>query len=711
MIECTPLYHAIDLTQRGLNVLPIPYGSKRAIVEGWPKLRIAEVDLPNYFSGTPSNVGVLWGAPSGNVVDVDLDHELAVRLGDTLPGTSAVWGRASKPRSHRLYRVRGTIETRQFSARRSKPGESKHETCMLVEIRSDGSQTIAPGSVHPSGEVVRWDEDGTPGEIDAGALIARVQTLAERVFDEAGLAAKGWTKAWEQKPAKPTRKQSQRRPVPDESAIERFLGALRGRGFTPRSTSSGWTCQCPAHEDTHPSLSISVGGDGRVLLKCHTGCTHEQIAGAVGLTVADLFESPGEPNAASPPPQLAPKFAPIPIDDLLREFPSLRPSVVHGLLRQGEVMNIVAAPKTGKSWFAHDLAVRVSQGKPWFHWLTTECKVLIIDGELHPETLSYRLGRVREWSNLGKGVPLDIDVCTLRGRRTAIDGIREMLMPVKAGTYGLIVLDALYRFMPLNGEENSNETMTAIYNALDATAEHTGAAIVVVHHSSKGNQADKAVTDVGAGAGAQSRAADTHLILRQHEQEGAVVLDAVTRSFTPVKPFVISLDQNGWKVESNLDPTKLKKPRGRSKADSGSAAAKPEPKVWEPAEFATEVVGKTPVIWDEVVARAKAASIKKTDAESLIRRGVAVGVIYEHPSVQNTPKRFACVSPNIFSGLAGGSQGCGPPPAPGACAPGGCGGNTHTPPPPSKSTLLYSQIEDKPQRKTKRQSSSRRGKP
>lgn len=293
----TSLEHAVELTRRGFSVVPVPHASKRPGLVGWPRLRISESDLPNHFTGATSNIGVLWGEPSGNVVDVDLDHELAVRLGETLPATGAIWGRASKPRSHRLYRVRGTIETRQFSARRPKPGETNHETRMLAEIRADGSQTIAPGSVHPSGEIVRWDEEGAPGEIDAGELIARVQEIAERVFDEAGLAAEGWTKSWQHKSTKPTRHRVQSRPVSRESAIEKFLGALRGRGFTPRSASSGWSCQCPAHEDSRPSLSISVGDDGRVLLKCHSACSHEQIADAVGLTVADLFEGQ-RPQAA-----------------------------------------------------------------------------------------------------------------------------------------------------------------------------------------------------------------------------------------------------------------------------------------------------------------------------------------------------------------------------------------------------------------------------
>src|SRR4051794_8443513 len=39
-----------------------------------------------------------------------------------------------------------------------------------------------------------------------------------------------------------------------------------------RKNSGGWDCRCPAHDDHEPSLSLSVGEDGRLLWCCHTGC-------------------------------------------------------------------------------------------------------------------------------------------------------------------------------------------------------------------------------------------------------------------------------------------------------------------------------------------------------------------------------------------------------------------------------------------------------
>lgn len=62
--------------------------------------------------------------------------------------------------------------------------------------------------------------------------------------------------------------------------VDRLKGHKSGNGFVAR---------CPAHEDKNPSLSISTGTDGRILLKCHVGCTAEMICSAAGIKLSDLF--------------------------------------------------------------------------------------------------------------------------------------------------------------------------------------------------------------------------------------------------------------------------------------------------------------------------------------------------------------------------------------------------------------------------------------
>jgi 5S rRNA maturation endonuclease (ribonuclease M5) len=78
-----------------------------------------------------------------------------------------------------------------------------------------------------------------------------------------------------------------------EQVLSRFPDA--------KKVGPGWMAKCPAHADRSPSLSISRGGAGRTLLKCHAGCAPEKIVATVGLKMSDLFVDNGvaiKPNGS-----------------------------------------------------------------------------------------------------------------------------------------------------------------------------------------------------------------------------------------------------------------------------------------------------------------------------------------------------------------------------------------------------------------------------
>lgn len=49
-----------------------------------------------------------------------------------------------------------------------------------------------------------------------------------------------------------------------------------------------WVACCPAHEDSSPSLAIKET-DGTILVHCFAGCPVDDVLGAVGLEMTDLF--------------------------------------------------------------------------------------------------------------------------------------------------------------------------------------------------------------------------------------------------------------------------------------------------------------------------------------------------------------------------------------------------------------------------------------
>src|SRR5262249_11326496 len=48
---------------------------------------------------------------------------------------------------------------------------------------------------------------------------------------------------------------------------------------------------CPAHDDRLASLHVSLGTNGRVLLKCYAGCETNDVREAAGIPWPDLFPS------------------------------------------------------------------------------------------------------------------------------------------------------------------------------------------------------------------------------------------------------------------------------------------------------------------------------------------------------------------------------------------------------------------------------------
>ena len=83
------------------------------------------------------------------------------------------------------------------------------------------------------------------------------------------------------------------------SPITVMLGRLE------KVTDSGggqYTACCPAHEDRNPSLSIREIDD-KLLLRCHAGCGANEIVAAVGLSLADLFNTPLTKDYVKPLPK------------------------------------------------------------------------------------------------------------------------------------------------------------------------------------------------------------------------------------------------------------------------------------------------------------------------------------------------------------------------------------------------------------------------
>lgn len=64
---------------------------------------------------------------------------------------------------------------------------------------------------------------------------------------------------------------------------------LLGRVDKVRGKNGRYTASCPAHPDKSPSLALRELDDGRILLHCFGGCSTDEVLGALGLDMNDLF--------------------------------------------------------------------------------------------------------------------------------------------------------------------------------------------------------------------------------------------------------------------------------------------------------------------------------------------------------------------------------------------------------------------------------------
>ncbi len=176
----TPLDHAQAYAALGIVPIPYPQREKFPMREKWQDERPTRDELPGLFPNGV-NVGIQNGEPSKNTVDIDLDAPEALAAWPTFaPETGVKWGRQSKPMSHWLYRL---TDGPRAATKWQDPTKSDDDaSAMLLEYRAGTEaahgQSMAPPSVHPSGERVRFDCWEYIAEVEHAKLIRACELTA-----------------------------------------------------------------------------------------------------------------------------------------------------------------------------------------------------------------------------------------------------------------------------------------------------------------------------------------------------------------------------------------------------------------------------------------------------------------------------------------------------------------------------------------------------
>lgn len=204
------------------------------------------------------------------------------------------------------------------------------------------------------------------------------------------------------------------------------------------------------------------------------------------------------------------------LEAVWNDMPSLAPSLIEGVLRQGHKMLIAGPSKAGKSFLQIEMCIAVAEGKKWLGWPCTQGRIMYVNLELDRASCLHRFKDVYKalgWKpeNLG-----NIDIWNLRGRSKPMDKLAPMLIRRAAKKeYIAIVIDPIYKV--ITGDENSADQMANFCNQFDRVCTELGVAVIYCHHHSKGAQGGKKSMDRASGSGVFARDPDALLDLIELE--------------------------------------------------------------------------------------------------------------------------------------------------------------------------------------------------
>src|SRR5262245_8393591 len=97
---------AMKYRSEGWWPIPIPFREKGPELKAWQQLRLkTKEELARHFNNGPLNIGILTGADSNNLVDVDLDQPECLSFARLLLPATRIFGRHGNPLSHWLFQA------------------------------------------------------------------------------------------------------------------------------------------------------------------------------------------------------------------------------------------------------------------------------------------------------------------------------------------------------------------------------------------------------------------------------------------------------------------------------------------------------------------------------------------------------------------------------------------------------------------------------
>lgn len=235
------------------------------------------------------------------------------------------------------------------------------------------------------------------------------------------------------------------------------------------------------------------------------------------------------------------------LNGLLDAPHELTPELIEGTLRVGHKMLIAGPSKAGKSFLLMELAVAIASGGRWLGKWCRRGKVLYINLEIDKNSFSTRFEEIFNAQHVSRKDAETIQVWNLRGKTPPLNELAPRLIRrIRDGGFSAVILDPIYKV--ITGDENNARDMSVFCNQFDRIATETGAAVIYVHHHSKGSQIGKRSMDRASGSGVFARDPDALLDMVELAHEAgdgdrtAWRMESTLREFKPWAPINIWFD-------------------------------------------------------------------------------------------------------------------------------------------------------------------------
>jgi hypothetical protein len=493
--------YGAQLVALGYSIIPLPPGTKGPRKPGWQKIEATRELVDAWLANGSADDGIGVLAAHTPAIDVDiLDEKIAEEVRRLLerhfgPVLHTRIGMAPK------FLVPFRCDTPFKKISSDYYYDPLTDTEHHVEILADGQQWVAyhqhPDTLQPytwpRGNLTDLPYDQLPvlSEQAAAAFVAGFETIASRLVGQGQWEKKHRVPATPPKPPADDPLMSWK-PAIDFKTLKAALAKIPNKDRHELDYDAWRNIIFAIHRETQGAdhglqlahaWSARSGKYDRAFLDEHVWpYIHSDRPGAVtGLTILKLARQHGwDPDAPAPRAPVTddpyPQYA---WSDYQQGFASLS-WIVKGVLPQAEFGVLYGASGSGKTFFALDLAATIARGGEWRGRKTNAGAVVYVAAEAQ-EGIKKRLAAYDQQFGTAGNRPRIMPAAP--NLLSAEDADAIVTSTNLRGGASLIVIDTMAASH--TGDENSTKDMGIFIGLCKYISQHTGAMVLVVHHTGK----------------------------------------------------------------------------------------------------------------------------------------------------------------------------------------------------------------------------------